>query len=149
MRIMARVAQRALRMVLGVNLRKTLRLGRIRFMAAHAQCGNVGLLRFVPVRIVCVLGERAMAGLASHVRVFPLATLLGDFIMADRASSLAGERNWPSPNLTERCTAVVAILREAWWYDKMPDQQERYNREREGRGKPEQVFRLFQYVLHR
>jgi|SRR5579863_2528613 len=149
MRIVARVAQRPLRMVLGVNLRKALRLGWIRLMAPNAQRGHVRLLRLVPVRIVGVLCEGAMAGLARYLCVLPLAALLSDVIVANRASGLARERDGPRPNLAERCAAIMAVLLEGGRHDEMPNHQEGRDPERKDNHGPDQVLRLFQYILHR
>ena len=129
-------------------MRKALRLGWIRLMAPNAQRGYVRLPRLVPVRIVGVLCEGAMARLARHLCVLPLAALLGDVIVADRASGLARERDWPRPNLAEGCAAIMAVLLEGGGHDEIPNHQEGRDPERKDNHEPNQVLRLFQYVLH-
>ena len=118
-------------------------------MASHAQCGDVRLLRLVPIRIIRMRRERAVAALAGNLRVLPLAPLLRDVVVADGTCCLACERDRSRANFAERGRPVVAILRKAWGNNEAPNDQEHRNPQTQDEHKTDQMLRLFQHVLHR
>ena len=110
MGLMALIAGHAAGMVGGNHLGEVARLGRVLFVAAPAEVGDVGQLRNVRRRIVGVLRQWPMTGFAGYVSVFAGSAGCGLVNMADNAGSLPGVGDGMLPDQGKRAGAIVAVL---------------------------------------
>jgi len=117
-------AERPGRVFGGDHLWEALRLGRILFVAAAAEIGNIRQLRYVRGRIVRVLCLRPVTGLTGHVGVLAQCSRLGLVVMAGHASLLAGIRYGPLTDGIECGRTVVAELAKRLGNDRAAHHQE-------------------------
>ena len=122
---MAGFAGNAVGVVRGIDLRKSLGLGGTRRVASRAQHRGIRLYRRYRGWIVGVLGQRAVAGFAVHMRMLALALHIEDVGVAGFACLVAGELHRTGRNLADCSAAVVAILSEALWNHETVERQER------------------------
>jgi len=109
-RLVTSVAKHALRVRDRIDLGKTLRLGRVIFMAAAAEIGYVGQLGDIGGGVVRVFGQGAVAGFASNTRMLTPVMHLGFFIVAEGALASAGIGNWERGNGVERTRRVMSVF---------------------------------------
>jgi hypothetical protein len=100
--------------MLGRNhLRKGVWLGRVFFVTAPAEAGNVGQLRNMRGWVVSVLRQGPVTGFACYVSVLASGARLGFAIMADNAGVLPSVGNLPLANQVKRAGTIVAVLAES------------------------------------
>ena len=85
MRLVTSVAKHSLGVRHGIHLRKSLGLGRIFFVAAAAEVGDVGQLGHIPTFGLDVFGLGTVAGLTMHPCVFSGVMHFDFGIMAEGA----------------------------------------------------------------
>jgi hypothetical protein len=107
---MALIADHAAGMLGGGHLGKGSWLGRVFFVAAPAEAGDVGQLRNVRRGIVGMLRQSAMTGFARYVSVLAGCARFGLVIMAEHAGVLPRVSDGPLPDQGERTGAIVTIL---------------------------------------
>jgi len=83
----------------GGNLREAFGLGRISLMAANAKNCSIEFSGSFGGRIVGVLGQSPVAGLAINVRVLAGLLLVEYIGVAGLASLMTGEMDWPGRDL--------------------------------------------------
>jgi hypothetical protein len=110
--LVAGIAQHTGRVLRGYDLRKSRGLGRILFMAAAAEIGDVRQFGHVG-RILGVFGERSVAGFASDVGVLAGGADLGLVVVAHHAGVLPGISDRTGTDQLQRAGAGVAVLAEA------------------------------------
>jgi hypothetical protein len=113
-RLVASVAGEAGGMFGRHNLRKSLGLGGIFFVAATAKRGNIGQDRFNAYRILRMLRLRAVTGFACNVSMLAGGASLGFVVMAGNTSGLAGESQRALADQLQRGRAIVAVLAEGF-----------------------------------
>jgi hypothetical protein len=111
--LMALIAGHPAGMLDGRHLGEASWLGRVFFVAAPAEVGDVRQLRNVRRGIVRVLRQRSMTRFARYVSVLAGGTRLGFVVMAKNARVLPGERDGPLPGHGQRTRAIVAVLSES------------------------------------
>ena len=114
-RLVARVAQHAARVLRGGHLREVLRFGRILFMTAAAEVGYVGKRGFVGRWIIRGGMRRlwSVACLAGNVGMFAGGSGFGLLVMAQNAGILSGIRDRALPNHIQGTRPVMAVLAES------------------------------------
>lgn len=117
MRLMAAVAGDSAGVICRHDLRKTLRLSAIGFVAAGTHNGRVELRRSDGRGIVGMLGLRTVARLARNHHMLALFLLLNYVGMAGLANTVAGEGHGPRGDLRHGITTIVPILAKTVRYD--------------------------------
>ena len=114
-------------------------------MAARADHRGIGQLRHHGSRILDVLGERAVAGLAVDARV--LARLLHGHLVAVAVFTglVTGIVHWFGGKLGQRIAAIVAILSKALGNKVCPNQNEHQQHHREHYRQPDQMFGILEF----
>src|ERR1039457_5635067 len=110
---MALVAGHAAGVLDGDNLRKRLRLCRVLLVASDAERGHRGQLRNVRARVVSVLCQRSVAGLAGHVSMFAASADLAFLIVAQYAGALPGVGHGMLADGGQRAGPEMAVLAES------------------------------------
>ncbi len=130
--------------LLGVYLRKTLWLCDVLGMASDAKMGDVWLLRRHARRVVGVLCQRAVAGLAVHsgVHTFPFG--FGNIWVASLAGFVARISDGPRGNLSEGVPTVIPILPKAFGKVRAPEDEEQDQADQEDPGHAKQVSNIFE-----
>lgn len=96
----------------GYDLREFPGLGRVLFMTAAAEVGDVGQFGNVGGRVIGMGRQGAVAGFARHVRVPAGGADFGLAVMAYHAGILSGKGNRPLADVVERARTKVAVLSE-------------------------------------
>ena len=109
---MARFARHSARVLGSIHLRETHRLSDVLLMAAGADHRRVGQRRIQRGGIVGVNRQRSMAGLAIHVRMFPVALGFRYIRMAGFAGLMAGVTDRLGRQFAQRSAAIVSVLAE-------------------------------------
>ena len=112
MRLMARIASHAARVLGGDHLWKPCGLGRIFFVAPAAEVGDVGQLGDVGGGIFGVLRQRTVASFAGDVRVLAGGAGFGLVIVAQDALVLARVSDGALVDFIQRGGSIVAVLAE-------------------------------------
>ena len=110
MRLVTSVTKHALGVRNGFYLGKTFGLGRVFFVAAPAQVGDVGQLGHIGDRVIRMFGQRSVTGLATNSRVLSAAMHLGFILVAGGALASAGIGNWERGNGVERTRRVMSVF---------------------------------------
>jgi len=108
--LMALVAEHAAGMLGGHHLGEAAWLGCVFLVAAPAEIGDVGQLRYVRRRIVGVLRQRPVTGFACHVSVLAGCTCFGLIIVAKNTGVLPRVRDGMLPDQCKRTRTKVAVL---------------------------------------
>jgi len=124
MRLMAGVAGDPSGMIRRGYLRKALRFGAVGLVAAGTHDGCVQFLGLHGSRVVGVLGQGPVAGLASDNHMLAKFFLIHDVGMAALAGVVPGKRNRPGRDLTDCRASIVAVLPKAARYDRSPQNDE-------------------------
>ncbi len=124
MRLMTGVAEHPGRVFGSDHLGEALGLGRVLFVAAAAEIGDVRKLRYVRGRVVGMLRLRTVTGLTSHLGVFAESPSLGLVVMAGHTGLLAGKRYGPKTDRVECGCAVMAELAEGLGDDRAAHHKE-------------------------
>ncbi len=106
------------------DLREALGLGRVGFMAAHAEHRRIELGGRYGTGIVCVFGQGTVAGFAIHVRVLAIFFLLEHVGMAGFAGFVAGEIDRPGCDFRKGIAPVVSVFAETFRHQKASEDQE-------------------------
>lgn len=114
---MAAIAEHAAGVFGGGHLGEPFGFGRVLFVAAAAEVGDVGQHGFVGGGIVDMLCLRAVACLAGDVGVFAGGAGFPFVFVAEQAHVLAGEGDGPLADGIERAGAIVAVPAEVLGYD--------------------------------
>jgi hypothetical protein len=122
------------------HLRKAFGFGAVGLMTAGAHYGCVQLLRLHRTRIVGVLGQGAVASLASDHHMFAQLFLIHDVGMAGFAGFVPGKCNWPGCDLADRRPSIVAILPKTVRDDGGPQNYECHQPDGDDGGQPNEVF---------
>jgi hypothetical protein len=104
------IAKHSLGVLDGDHLREFPGLGRILFMTAAAEVGDIGPLGNVGSRVAGVGGQRTVAGFARDVRVPAGGADFGLVVVAHHTGILSCKGNGPLPDGIESAGAVVAVL---------------------------------------
>ena len=110
MRLMASIAGEPTGMIRRGYLRKALWLGGVGLVTAGTHDGCVQFLGLYRTRIVCVLGQGPVAGLASDNHMLAKFFLVHDLSVATLAGVVPGKRDRPGRDLTDCRASIVAIL---------------------------------------
>ena len=78
-----------------------------------------------------MFGQRAVAGLAVHMRVLALALHIQDIGMARLASLMTGELHGSSRDLANGIATIVTVLPEALWNNVTSDYEKDHESENE------------------
>ncbi len=146
MGLVARVAGKPIGVIGGNYLRKGLRLCRIGLMAADAEHGRIELWGSYGSRIVRVLGQRTMTGLAIHVRVLAVLLLFEDVGMAGFARLVPGEVHRPSRDFRQSIAPIVPILAETFWDQKSAEDQKQENARDEDSCQSKKMSRILESI---
>ena len=112
-RLVAGFAGQTIGVVRGTTWGKPLGLAALAAWQRDAENGCIQLWRVAPTRIVGVLGQRPMTGLAVHLRVLAALLHCRDVGVAGLASLMAREVDWTSGNLGDGVSAIVTVLSKA------------------------------------
>jgi hypothetical protein len=99
--------------IFACDLRESLRLREIGFVATRAKHSGVWQLRYDRCRIFHVLLERAVTGFAVHDGMLASGLRLHDIVVAVGTSPVSGKGHRPSRDVLERIGPVVSIKSEA------------------------------------
>ncbi len=146
MGLVARVAGKTVGVIGGNYLRKTLGLCRIRLMAADAEHGRIELWGSYGSRIVRVLGQRPVTGLAIHVRVLAIFFLFEDVGMAGFAGLVPGEVHRPGRDFRQCIAPIVPILAETFGDQKSAEDQKQENACDEDSGQSKKMSRILKNI---
>jgi len=127
MGLVAAVTQHAAGMFDGRHLGEFRGLGRVLFVAAAAQVGDVGQLRNVRNRVLGMLRQRAVASFAGHVGMLAGGAGFAFILMAHQAGVLPGERDGMLADHGQGAGPIMPILAEGFGDDGATD----YQKERE------------------
>jgi hypothetical protein len=130
----------------GNNLREGLGLRRIRLMAADAEYGRIEFFGGHGSRIVRVLCQRSVAGLAIHMRVLAILLFFQDVGMAAFASLVPREIHWPGRDFRQCVAPIVSILSETFWDQKPPENQEQEDARDEDSGQSKKMSRILEGI---
>lgn len=130
--------------LLGVYLRKTLWLRDVLGMASDAKMGNIWLLGRHARRVVGVLCQRAVAGLAVHVRVHTLPFGIRNIWVASLAGFVARISDWPRGNLSEGVPTVISILPKAFGKVRAAEDEEQDQADQEDPGHAKQMNNILE-----
>ncbi len=122
---MARIARQAGGVVDGCDLRKSLRLGDVRFVTADAQYRRVEFSGGHRPWIIDMFRQRSVARLAIDVHMFTALLFFQDVSMTVFASLMTGEVHRTGSHLGHGISAVVSILSETLRHKKRAYPQER------------------------
>ena len=123
-RLMALVADHASGMLGGCHLGKVPRFGCILFVATPAEIRDVRQLGNVRRGVVGVFRQWAMARFARDVSMLAGCARLRFTIVAENAGVLAGIRDGPLADHSERPRAIVAILPEGFRHNRAAHREE-------------------------
>ena len=107
---MTGIANHSAGMLLRIHLREPLRFGGAGFMALRAQHGRVRQSRHDGDRVLCMLGLRAMASLASDSGMFALGLHLQDIGVAGFAGLVPGVDDGQRRNFRDGVAAVMSDI---------------------------------------
>ena len=110
--LMTGFAGNAVRVIRRINLRKPLGLGGTRRVASCAQHRGIRFHRRYRRRIVRVLGQRPVAGLAVHMRMLALAFHIEDVGVAGFACLVTGKFHRAGRDFADCGAAIVPVLPE-------------------------------------
>ena len=127
MGLVAAVTQHAAGMFDGRHLGEFRGFGRVLFMAAAAQVGDVGQLRNVRHRVLGMLRQGAMAGFAGDMSVFACGARFAFILVAHQAGVLPGKRDGVLADQGQGAGPIMPILAEGFGDNGATD----YQKERE------------------
>ena len=133
-------------MIRGNHLRKALRLRCVRLMAADTQYSRIELFGGHGSRIVRVLGQRSVAGLAVNVRVLAIFFLFQDVGMAPFAGLVSRKIHWPRGDFRQCGAAIVPILSETFWNQKSPEDQKQEDARNEDSCQSKKMSRILEGI---
>src|ERR1035438_4604440 len=110
---MALVAGHAAGVLGGDHLRKCLGLRRVLLVAPDAERGDRGQFRNVRARVVGMLCQRSVTGLAGNVSVFAAGADLAFLVVAQYAGALPGVGHGMLPDGGQRAGTEMAVLAES------------------------------------
>jgi len=145
---MALIAGHAAGMLGGNHLGEVARLGRVLFVAAPAEVGDVGQLRNVRRRIVCVLRQGPMTGFAGYVSVFAGGAGCAFVNVADNAGSLPGVSDGMLPDQGKRAGAIVAVLSKRFGDNRAAHHQKCGHTGQQNQGRANQMTSVPQQTAH-
>jgi len=120
-------------------------------MTAGADDGRIQLGRGDRCRIVGMLGQGAMAGLAGNSHMPTLLLLIDDVGVAGFANFVAGKSGGPGRGFRDGSAAVMTVLAKAARNDCNPQNQEHGQQYHNDHGKPDEMFYVLEQfrALHR
>jgi hypothetical protein len=130
------------------DLWKMDRLRSVRLVAALAQSCPGQFPGLHHARIVGVLRQRTVAGLAGNAPVFSFRARRRNFVMAHRARGLTGERDRTGAYLIERRCPVMAVLTECLGNEDLPEQQKDSNSSEDDEHQRDEVRYLLEAAEH-
>jgi hypothetical protein len=136
------------RMLVGIDSRKPRRLGDVGAVAREAGIPPRRPFRHQCIRIVRMLRERAMAGLAMDVAMMPGGLENEDIVMAFGAGGLTGEHRLVGANVVDRISAIVPERPEALRHKRIPNQEEGDDASDKESGGSKQVFPIAKLDVH-
>jgi len=146
---MALVAGHATGMFGGHHLGEGAWLGRVFFVAAPAEVGDVGQLRNVRRGIVGVLCQGPMTGFARYVSVFAGGACFGFVIMAEYAGVLPGVSDGVLADQRKRTGTIVAVLSEGFGDNRAAHYQKDSQASQQNQGRANQMTSVPDQTAHR
>jgi hypothetical protein len=143
MRFVAGLAGKTAGMRVGVHLREALGFGCADRMTANTEHRGVELGRH-DRGVVGMLCQRAMTGFAIYVHVLAVLLHCQNVCVTGLAGIVAGEVDRAGGDLSDGGSAVVAVLTEALWDNKVPDHEENEEGEYEQKSEPEKMSCIFE-----
>jgi len=141
---MTGVAELAAGVFLGVHLWETLRFGDVFGMAANAKVRDVGFLWSHAGRIVGMLGQRAVAGLAVDVGMDTFRFRISNIRVTALAGLVTGEGDGTRGNLREGVTPIVAVAPETFGNESTAKGEEQDEADEENGSHAKEVRDIFE-----
>jgi len=131
-------------------LRKARRPRRIGGVTARAKIEFVDCSRLGDLRVGCVRGQSAVAGLAADASVGVVGELSRHVLVAVRLATAvaAGEVEWPVSNVLERPGSEMAELTEARRHQEGSDPEEEQPASEEEQCQANQMLGVAQHLSH-
>lgn len=133
-------------MIGGSDLRKSFRLGEVRFVTADAQHGRIEFGGLDRARVIGMFRLWSVARLAVDVHVLATLLLFQDIRMAVFASPMAGVVHGTGCDFGHGISAVVSILSETLRHEERTHSDKRQADDDENSGQPKEVSGIFEGI---